>query len=53
MSIVRWNRILSSDIAVSPVVTDQTVYVVTTDNKVLAFDPRLGKDKWKNPPTIE
>ncbi len=43
---LKWNRILSSDIATSPAVTDDAIYVITTDDRILAFEPRFGRDKW-------
>lgn len=44
---LRWNKMMGVDLVVSPAVNDQGIYVVTADNKVLAFDPHFGKPKWK------
>jgi hypothetical protein len=48
----RWAQILSTDIAVAPVVSGENVYVITTDSHILAFEARTGKPRWKNQPKL-
>lgn len=48
----RWAQILNTDIAVAPVVAGESVYVVTSDSHVVAFDTRTGKLKWRNAPKL-
>jgi len=50
---LRWTKMLGIDVVVSPAVNDQGVYVVNADNRVMAFEPRFGKPKWKTEPKLE
>lgn len=49
----RWTQLLTSDISVTPVIDDSGLYVVTADNTILAFDPRTGRPKWKQPTKLD
>ncbi len=49
----RWAQMLNNDIVVAPVIGDGTIYVVTADSYVAAFDLRTGRIKWKNPPKLD
>ena len=44
----RWNQFLRFDVAVTPVISNDTLFVVTTDNQLDAYDARTGRRKWKN-----
>ncbi len=49
----RWGQMLNTDIIVAPVISNDTIYVVTADSYVAAFDLRTGRVKWRNPPKLD
>jgi len=49
----RWNLILPNDIAVTPAVSNDGLFVITADNTIYSFDPRTGRVLWKNPPKLQ
>jgi len=51
--LVRWTRVLNEDIVASPAVSDDGIFVVTADNRVMAFETRTGRPKWKSSPQLE
>ncbi|MEP6754594.1 MAG: PQQ-binding-like beta-propeller repeat protein [Chthonomonadales bacterium] len=44
----RWNQFLRFDVAVTPVIANDTLFVITVDNQLDAYDARTGRRKWKN-----
>lgn len=50
---LRWNKILPSDVAAAPAITESAVFIVTTDNQIRSLDLRTGRDKWRTLPTLE
>lgn len=48
----RWTVEFPSEIAVNPAVTEDGIYVVTTDNIVYSVEPRMGRSRWKTSPKL-
>lgn len=44
---------LNSDIAVSPAIGDQGIFVVTTDNRIHNLEPRTLRSRWKVDPKLD
>lgn len=43
----RWTTMMPADVAVTPAVDENAMYVVTTENRIYALDLRNGRGKWK------
>lgn len=50
---LRWSKMLPTDVAVTPTVTDTAVYVITADDKMYSFDLRTGKPLWRTTPQLQ
>lgn len=49
----RWKVDFDADIVASPAVSEDGVFVVTSDRKVYCLDQRTGRGKWKQAPTLD
>jgi outer membrane protein assembly factor BamB len=49
----RWRQSLPTEISTSPAATEDTVYVVTGESQIYAFETRTGRPRWKNIPKLD
>lgn len=49
----RWKVEFDADIATSPAVSEDGIFVITADRKVYCLDQRTGRGKWKVAPTLD
>ena len=51
--VLKWVQNLASDISVTPAISDEGIFLVTTDGRVKSFDARTGRPRWKVEPKLD